>query len=516
MIFIFQKNSYVMIPALFFMVNFNSEKIECTCEIIVNYSSTENIEDDSNIEEDNYTFLEYILSFINYKIIVCYNLLLNSVNYLGNIGIYIGVSLNAINIVLMFINLTYGKRLLYQILKENVPTKEKLKEKAKKIREKERSLTFVKGINNKKYKHRNIKRKEKKYKTYKNNEPPKKKMHKISEEVKKRLIKEKNSLKTLNERIFTEKNISSDKMIDKEKILFKYTKNNNCFESSKNINNNKISLIDKVIDIPKSHLIKKRNSKRKQTNKIKFRNKKENEANIYNIIYADDESIDKKDLNDVPYSQALRIDKRNIWEIFYSFANKIEIINIFFYRNKYVHLSMTLSIYLFSLFLDIAMNCFLYSDDVVSEKYHNDGRLKTLTSLSLSIASNIISSIITFYMKKLGEYSNYFEILIRDIAYVKYYYINIIRFRKYFKIKLSIFYLIQFMMYILMTYYITIFCIIYSKSKSSFMINYSLTVTESFAISLELSIIISIMRFIGLKYKRIKIYRTSQYLNNNF
>ena len=303
-------------------------------------------------------------------------------------------------------------------------------------------------------------------------------------------------------------------MIDIEKVHFKFKKNNNIFESSKN-NNNKISLIDKIINKHKNHLIKKRNYNRKQTNKIKFRNKEERDANIYNIIYADDDSIDKKELNDIPYSQALRIDNRGFWEMFlYTFANKIEIINIFFYRNKYVHLSMTLSIYLLSLFLDIVINCFLFSDDVVSEKYHNDGRLKILTSLSLSIASNIISSIITFYMKKLGEYSDFLEILIRDVTNVKYYYINIIRFIKYFKLKLSIFYLIQFMMYILMTYYITIFCIVYSKTQFSFMKNYFLGVIESFAISLELSLIITIMRFIGLKYKSIKMYRTSQYLNN--
>ena len=117
-------------------------------------------------------------------------------------------------------------------------------------------------------------------------------------------------------------------------------------------------------------------------------------------------------------------------------------------------------------------------------------------------------------MKKLGEYSDFLEILIRDVTNVKYYYINIIRFIKYFKLKLSIFYLIQFMMYILMTYYITIFCIVYSKTQFSFMKNYFLGVIESFAISLELSLIIAFMRFIGLKYKCIKIYRTSQYLNN--
>jgi len=296
-------------------------------------------------------------------------------------------------------------------------------------------------------------------------------------------------------------------MFVKEKEMLEIRKKNNEYHSSKN-NIYKRSFNSRLTNLPKNHLFKK-------IKKIRFRNKEKSETNIYRIIYADDDSIDKKDLNDVPYTQALRIDNRGFWEIFlYTFANKIEIINIFFYRNIYVHLSMTLSIYLFSLFLDITMNCFLYSDDVVSEKYHNNGRLNAFTSISLSIASNIISSIITFYMKKLGEYSNFLEILIRDITYVKYYYINLIRFRKYFKVKLSFFYFTQFLINILMTYYITIFCIIYSKTQVSFILNYFYGVAESFAISLELSIIITIMRYIGLKYKRIKFYRTSQFLNN--
>jgi len=501
----------------FYMVNFDIEKIECTCKIIVNYSYIENIEDNSNTEEDNYTFLDYILSFINYKIVICFALLLDYFNYLGNLGIYIGFSINVICIAQMIINLTYGRRFLYQILKENIPSKAKLEEKARKINEKEKCLTNVKGlINNSIYKkHRNriVKRKEKKFKIYKNNEPSKKKYHKFSEQIQKKLKldyeknKKQNSSKSLKEKILTEQNTSNNKIFAKEKEMLEiHKKNNECHSSKHNIY--KRCLNNGLTNLPKNHLFKKRN-------KIRFRNKEKSETNIYNIIYADDDSIDKKDLNDVPYSQALRIDNRGVWEIFlYTFANKIEIINIFFYRNIYVHLSMTLSIYLFSLFLDITMNCFLYSDDVVSEKYHNNGRLNVFTSLSLSIASNIISSIITFYMKKLGEYSDFLEILIRDITNVKYYYINLIKFRKYFKVKLSLFYFIQFLMNILMTYYITIFCIIYSKTKVSFMINYFYGVAESFAISLELSIIITIMRYIGLKYKCIKLYRTSQFLNN--
>ena len=230
-----------------------------------------------------------------------------------------------------------------------------------------------------------------------------------------------------------------------------------------------------------------------------------------------DENVEKKELNNVPYTQALRLDHRSYFSIFlYTIASKIEIINIFYYRNTYVHLSMSISIYIFSFLLDVTMNCFLYTDDVVSEKYHNEGSLETFTSLSLSFFSNILSSIITYYLNKLGETSDFLEIMIRDIILKKYYYINMIKFRKYLKLRLTLFYFIQILMCVVMTYYITIFCIIYSQSQISIMINYIYGVLESLAISFGIALIITTLRFLSLKYKCIKIYRTSQYLNNRF
>jgi hypothetical protein len=122
--------------------------------------------------------------------------------------------------------------------------------------------------------------------------------------------------------------------------------------------------------------IKKKSSFSKNSNLIGFRNITEQEKKILQINYKrlmvlrDDK--ERHELNTVPYSQALRLDNRNFFQIFFSvIANKIEILKIFYYRNEVMHLSLSISIYLFSLLLDLTLNCFLYSDDVVSEKYHN-------------------------------------------------------------------------------------------------------------------------------------------------
>ena len=76
----------------------------------------------------------------------------------------------------------------------------------------------------------------------------------------------------------------------------------------------------------------------------------------------------------------------------FSFLPKnIKIIAIFYYKNPLVPLSLTISIYFFESLLDLVLNCFLYTDDYISEKYKNGG-LKFITSLFLSFMSNIISS----------------------------------------------------------------------------------------------------------------------------
>ena len=189
---------------------------------------------------------------------------------------------------------------------------------------------------------------------------------------------------------------------------------------------------------------------------------------------------------------------------------------MFYYKNQYIHLSITISLYLFAFLLDVTLNCFLYTDDVVSEKYHNEGSLEMITSLSLSFASNIFSSIITYYLGRLGEYSDILDIMVNDIYLKKYYYINMIKFRKYLKIRLYFFYFFQFFGCIIMTYYITIFFVIYNNSQISIMLNYIYGVLESLAISFGISLLITILRYLSIKNKWINIYRTSQYIYNKF
>jgi hypothetical protein len=252
--------------------------------------------------------------------------------------------------------------------------------------------------------------------------------------------------------------------------------------------------------------------------KKKKKKKRMTMKGIYSLInFINDEEVDNKELNDIPYTQALRIDNRNWFRMFVSvIAHEIEIINIFYYRKPYNHMTIIFSTYTFELCLDLTLNTLLYTDDVVSEKYNNNGSLKFFTSLSLSFMSNVFASIIAFIVGKLADYADILELMISNVTKEKQYISNIIKFKKYLAIKLTGFYIIQMIINLAMCYYLMIFCTVYHKTQWSIMLNYLLGITQSIGISLGLALITSLIRYLSIKYRWRNIYYTSKYFFDKF
>ena len=254
------------------------------------------------------------------------------------------------------------------------------------------------------------------------------------------------------------------------------------------------------------------------TENIKTNTIKKQKRKIINLKrYINDEEVDKKEYNAIPYSQALRIDKRGYPEMFLSvLAHEIQIVEIFYYRNKCTHLSILLSLYIFELCLDLTMNCFLYTEDVVSEKYSNDGSIGFFTSLSLSFMSNIFSGIITHIVGRLADYTDAFESMIKETIKKIQYLLIALKFKKYLKFKLTGFFIIQIIINLGMCYYLLLFCTVYHNTQGSIMLNYFIGIAQSMAISFGLAIITSLIRYLSLKNKWKSIYNTSKYFFEHF
>ena len=254
----------------------------------------------------------------------------------------------------------------------------------------------------------------------------------------------------------------------------------------------------------------------------KYMEKKEITRNYKNVMNTErtsetsEEAQNSKEenINELPYSKAIVVDKRSIFHMFCSFiVEKMELISIFFYEYKIK--SILLSEYIIALLINFFFNALLYSDDVVSNKYHNNGKLDFAVSLLLSIISNIITSIICYYLK----YSRGLEErikLILEIKYEMHCYRNIQKFLKYLRIKLVCFVISQLIITGLCMYYIVIFCIIYSQSQKSLLVNYIYSILESIIISIGITTIILITRKIGLSCLNKKMYNTSKYINSKF
>ena len=238
---------------------------------------------------------------------------------------------------------------------------------------------------------------------------------------------------------------------------------------------------------------------------------------LINLNIDENNKIDKDEYNQLPFSKALRLDKRDIFSIYISLIKmKIEILSILFFPEKFTHFSVTFSTYLLDFLFCYFMNALLYSDDVVSQKYHNNGKLNFITSVTLSLISNIISNLFLWMIKRLTSYHEYLLSMTKEIKRKEIYILTFQKLYKLTKITIYSFFIISFIISVFITYYLSIFCIIYQKSQISLLMNYIIGLIESLISSVLISFLISVLRYIGLKYKYIKIYRTSVYLDQKY
>ena len=436
----------------------------------------------SNIEyydiESNESYIDFFLSLINYKIILCYKLFFNFSNFYNNFGFYISFINLIICLILMIIFWINSPTKFRKIFNNNSPNLSKLKQ-------------FLNKKNT------NSKQKNKRL-NYNNNKIIK---DYISYPKSRNYLNFKNCKD--NNNIFLRR-ISLDNL-----LKFKSNKKSIKRCSNQEINNN---ILINFTDVNENNdEIKSHESQDNENEELKI------DFNFRHLININDNDINNEEINNVPYTQALRVDKRDTFQIFISVIKyEIGFLKLYFYKNSYSHFSIDISIYLFELLLDLTMNCILYSDEVVSQKYNNEGKLSKITTLTLSIISNIISSFIVYLISYLVDYVEVIEAIIKNVKYMKDYHINIIRFFKYIKVKLGFYYFFEFIINMFMTYYLFIFCTVYHETQGSILINYITGALISFITSVGIAIIISVLRSASIKYKNARLFNISKYLYEHF
>ena len=395
---------------------------------------------------------------INYKVFKCRSLIKNIDNYRHNKAVMIASSTLFINILLFIIFFCHGLPKIRIIMYNEIPTDKKIHQLIIENKRKKEIMNLMSPL--KKNSIINIERANKKHKSVKKEG-------------------------------FLEININNRS--NKSVINFQFHHNHKG-KTNKSINTENIYKKSKSRkDLLTSNLLIDKNKIKKELTKSN------NEDNI--------------EYDNLPFSLALKLDKRNIFYIFgLKILEKIKIIDIFVNRKIK---EIILSEYILYLLIELAINAILYSDNIVSHKSHNNGQLDFIVVLILTIFSNIISSIIGYYLECLIDFEEKIN-LIKDIKIEK-------EFLRVFNIiireaiiRVVIFFILDVIIFLFCTYYLFVFFTIYHKSQMSLLKNYLISILEEWLINLIIVFFIVSFRKMGIQFKNKYLYNISKFLDKNF
>jgi len=458
-----------------------NKRIVYECNILdiykQNKSSEENTKNDNCFEIQEEKFIYYLLDYINYKILVCHNVFFHLDNYQSNIGLIFSSITSLLIIVLIILFCFRGLSKIKIMMYNEVPTFPKLLKLIKKYY-KSKNKSHLNKINNTVV-NNPYKRKSKKnsFDNYNNNN-------------------NENNRSNVGEIISPNKSSSTNTIIPQKSDSQRKT----IFETELNANNNRNIIGNK------------------ESLEIKYKNKKRLK-NIFNdeeIEEKSEKEKDKekeKDLNNLPFTKAIVVDKRNIFQLLKEkIMDKMEIIDIFTSREiKELYLSK----YFLFLLIDVTMTALLFSDSVITHKFHNNGKLDFIVTMTLTICSNLLSLLLEHYISLLIRYEEIME-RIKEIKQ-EYVFLKVCkRFYRILIIQIITFFIISICFILFCIYYLVIFCKIYNKTQISLIKAYFVSLLEGIVINIIISIVISGSRIYGIKFKNKYIYNTSKYIDGYF
>ena len=249
---------------------------------------------------------------------------------------------------------------------------------------------------------------------------------------------------------------------------------------NKNKRNSSYSSRKYIIDNSKVINIDKINSKNDYKNsKKEIENSKQKEYDDY-------------ELNELEYIEATIFDKRTLFQLYWSTLKREHLlIFTFFNCNDYNLLSIKLSRFIILFVGDMALNVFFFSDDSMHKLFLNYGKYDIFQQIPQITYSTIISQLLEVFLCFLSLTDKYMyqfkSFLISGKIKRNQEIIRCIR------IKLNIFFLFTFLIFIIYWYIITVFCGVYRNTQITFikdsLISFSISMIYPFVIYFFTSIL---------------------------
>ena len=173
---------------------------------------------------------------------------------------------------------------------------------------------------------------------------------------------------------------------------------------TKEINNDNFYKLKSI----KQQSIKNRKNNIKNIHKMRNIQKVINNNDIKSIINKGNKiKFSNNDLQDLVYEKAIILDKRSYLRMYWCFLLDSQIIlGTFFADNNLDIFVIKLSFLVFTFQISFFLNALFYTDEYISDAYHNEGVLDFLSGLPKCIYSSVATLIITNLLKMLSSSKN--------------------------------------------------------------------------------------------------------------
>ena len=258
---------------------------------------------------------------------------------------------------------------------------------------------------------------------------------------------------------------------------------------------------------------KKTESALDSSNKPEDKNKEKELGNMRLKFKKVNYSLTYEEINDLDFNKALVNDTRSFWRIFLSYLLQEHIIINTFCTDAYLELrAIKLSFLVFGYEISFFLNALFYTDEYISDTYHNDGVLDFFSSLPKSIYSFLVTIVISGLLKMLSNSKKQLNKIIKERQDKTEYLTKMEKELQKFKKKIILYFIIVFILGFLFAYYVSAFCAVYQNSQTFWLIGCLESLALDFVTPFIICLALSILRYIGLKKRRKCPYNSAKYL----
>ena len=455
----------------------------CSCDTyILQNTELNNVKEGENSNKEKFNFDDLKKSFIsnlydfNYRVMYCHNLVINLNILKKNIGFYSMISLLIFQIIFLIIYIIKGLNSIKQDIFNF------------KFKKGKNNLMFPPPKNNNKIENNT------KYNFNNNNDQNEKdNIYSIERKNDNSKSNIKLAIKNMDEPYLDKNTIKSDRKQIKDKIS----------------KNNKRQLK------PKKSLFKKKIKKKKKQKMETTEEKNQKNKFNNNNIKIKELYISNDKLQNMDYKQAIIYDKRSYIKMYWSFLVDSQLILGTFFTDNYLNLFVVNFSFLICTFqISFFLNAFSYTDEYISDAYHNDGVLDFITSLPKTVYSFILTFITTNLLSMLSNSKKELQNVINKNKKNNYSKISIKNKLKKLRIKLIIYFVLVFLLGIFFSYYVMAFCAVYRNSQKYWFYG----CLESFVLDSLFSFItclfLALFRYISIRKRKVCLYNTVNIITN--